>query len=44
MSKKSIGLLHLNLNVTDIVRSEQFYQQVFGYVRIADTSGEIQRE
>jgi catechol 2,3-dioxygenase-like lactoylglutathione lyase family enzyme len=44
MSKKSTGLLHLNLNVADIVRSEQFYQQVFGYVRIADTSGEIQRE
>ena len=44
MSKKSIGLLHLNLNVADIVQSEQFYQQVFGYVRIADTSGEIQRE
>jgi catechol 2,3-dioxygenase-like lactoylglutathione lyase family enzyme len=41
---KSIGMLHLNLNVADIVRSEQFYQQVFGYVRIADTSGEIQRE
>ena len=44
MSKKSIGLLHLNLHVADIVRSEQFYQQVFGYVRIVDTSGEIQRE
>jgi catechol 2,3-dioxygenase-like lactoylglutathione lyase family enzyme len=44
MSKKSIGLLHLNLNVADIERSEQFYQQVFGYVRIADTSGEIQRD
>jgi catechol 2,3-dioxygenase-like lactoylglutathione lyase family enzyme len=42
--KKSIGLLHLNLNVADIVRSEQFYQQVFGYVRISDTSGEIQRK
>ena len=41
---KSIGLLHLNLNVTDIVRSEHFYQQVFGYVRIVDTSGEIQRD
>jgi catechol 2,3-dioxygenase-like lactoylglutathione lyase family enzyme len=41
---KSIGLLHLNLNVADIVRSEHFYQQVFGYVRITDTSGEIQRQ
>jgi catechol 2,3-dioxygenase-like lactoylglutathione lyase family enzyme len=41
---KSIGLLHLNLNVADIVRSEQFYQQVFGYVRIVDTSGEIERK
>ncbi len=39
-----MGLLHLNLNVADIVRSEHFYQQVFGYVRIVDTSGEIQRE
>lgn len=43
MSKKSIGLLHLNLNVADIVRSEHFYQQVFGYVRIVDTSEEIHR-
>lgn len=41
---KPIGLLHLNLNVADIVRSEQFYQQVFGYVRIVDTSGEIERK
>jgi catechol 2,3-dioxygenase-like lactoylglutathione lyase family enzyme len=43
MLKKSIGLLHLNLNVADIDRSEQFYQQVFGYIRIADLSGEISR-
>jgi lactoylglutathione lyase len=41
---KSIGLLHLNLNVADIDRSQHFYQQVFGYVRIVDTSGEIQRD
>jgi catechol 2,3-dioxygenase-like lactoylglutathione lyase family enzyme len=43
MSNKSIGLLHLNLNVSDITRSEYFYKQVFGYVRVVDTSGEIQR-
>ena len=41
---KSIGLLHLNLNVADIIRSEHFYQQVFGYVRITDTSGEVERQ
>ena len=40
---KSIRLLHLNLNVADLTRSEHFYKQVFGYVRIGDTSGEVQR-
>jgi catechol 2,3-dioxygenase-like lactoylglutathione lyase family enzyme len=37
------GLLHLNLNVSDIERSKHFYLEVFGLIFIADTSGEIER-
>ena len=32
------GLLHLNLNVSDIERSERFYREALGFVRVADTS------
>jgi extradiol dioxygenase family protein len=38
---KPIGLLHLNLHVTNIYISQHFYQQVFGYVLITEISDKI---
>lgn len=39
---KTRGLLHLNLNVSDIERSERFYCEALGFMRIADTSEEVE--
>ncbi len=36
-----MGLLHLNLHVTNIDISQHFYQQVFGYVMITEVSDKI---
>jgi catechol 2,3-dioxygenase-like lactoylglutathione lyase family enzyme len=36
------GLVHLNLNVSDIVRSERFYVEALGFIRIADTSDDVE--
>lgn len=38
------GLLHLNLNVRDVARAEHFYTEALGFVRVADTSEEIERK
>lgn len=39
---KDIGLLHLNLNVSDVGRAERFYTEALGFVRVADTSEEVE--
>ncbi|MCW2806974.1 MAG: glyoxalase [Marmoricola sp.] len=37
----SSGFAHVRLTVTDIARSKAFYDQVFGWPAVIDTSGDV---
>jgi catechol 2,3-dioxygenase-like lactoylglutathione lyase family enzyme len=41
---ENAGVAHLNLNVSDVARSERFYVEALGFVRLADTSEEVEYE